>query len=165
MARNSILIDASPSAVFGVLADPRTYSLWVVGSREIRAADQAWPAPGSSFDHTVGVPLLTNQDATTVLASEPGRLLQLRARARPLPTARVTLSLEGVDSGTRVVMTEEPMRRRLSKLMGPLGHLLIWLRNVVSLRRLKRLAEGTTEPPRGTLPPRSRPLAEGAGVG
>jgi uncharacterized protein YndB with AHSA1/START domain len=165
MARNTILVDAPPNAVFDVLADPRTYALWVVGSREVRAADAAWPAPGSSFDHTVGMPLLNNQDATTVLASQPGQLRQMRARARPLPTARVTLELESAEGGTRVVMTEEPMRRRLSKLMGPLGHLMIWLRNIVSLRRLKRLAEGVTELPKGELPPRSRPLAKGAGVG
>ena len=39
MARNEIFIGAPPAAVFGVLADPRSYGEWVVGSREIRAAD------------------------------------------------------------------------------------------------------------------------------
>ena len=111
------------------------------------------------------MPPLTNQDATSVLACEPPTLLQLRARARPFPVARVTIELSAEGSGTRVLITEEPIRRRLSKLIGPLGHGLIWLRNVVSLRRLKRLAEGTTETPTGTLPPRSRPLPEGSGVG
>ena len=165
MARNTVLVDATPSAVFEVLSDPRSYSYWVVGSREVRAADPDWPVPGSSLDHTVGVPPLTNQDATSVLVCEQPTLLQLRARARPFPAARVTIALAPEGGGTRVLITEEPMRRRLSKLIGPVGHGLIWLRNAESLRRLRRLAEGATEPPNGTLPPRSQPLAEGSGVG
>lgn len=164
MARNTLLIDASPTAVFEVLSDPRAYADWVVGSREIRAADQRWPAPGTSFDHTVGVPPLTNTDSTSVTAAEPPKMLQLRARARPFPTARVTLEIEPEEDGSRVVMNEEPVRRRLSVLMGPVGHGLIWVRNSESLRRLKALAEGTSTRPSGSLPPRAQPLAEGAGV-
>jgi uncharacterized protein YndB with AHSA1/START domain len=165
LARNTTYIDASPARIFEVLSDPRTYAHWVVGSREVRAADQDWPAPGTSFDHTVGVPPLTNTDATSVISAHPPRKLQLRARARPFPTARVTLEVESQGGGSRVVMTEEPMRRRLSMLMGPMGHGLIWLRNTESLKRLKALAEGATASPEGDLPARARPRPQGAGVG
>ena len=55
MARNQRDIDAPPERVFAVLADPRCYPEWVVGSKEIRAADPGFPAPGTRFHHTVGV--------------------------------------------------------------------------------------------------------------
>jgi hypothetical protein len=53
MARNEHLIRASAEAVFDVLADPRSCAYCVIGSREIRAADDSWPEPGSRFKHTV----------------------------------------------------------------------------------------------------------------
>ena len=47
MARNEHLVHASPTTVFGVLADPRSYAYRVVGSKEVRDADRTWPQPGS----------------------------------------------------------------------------------------------------------------------
>ena len=49
MARNEHLVHASPAAVFGVLADPRSYAYWVVGSKEVRDADRTWPQPAAAF--------------------------------------------------------------------------------------------------------------------
>lgn len=155
MARNEIHIDASPEAVFDVLADARTYGEWVVGSREIRAADEHWPAPGSAFDHSVGTVPLVIKDHTAVVAARPPVMLELRAHARPLPTARITLHLAPDDDGTRVTMIEDPANLLLNLLAGPLGHTAIRLRNSESLRRLKALAEGTTPRPAGVLPPRT----------
>ena len=37
----------SPSRVFEVLADPRSYAYWVVGAHKIRDADDGWPAVGT----------------------------------------------------------------------------------------------------------------------
>jgi len=71
MAHNEIHVDARPEAVFAVLADPRSFARWVVGSRKIRSADPAWPATGTTFDHAVGVGPLTLADSTTVRQSEP----------------------------------------------------------------------------------------------
>ena len=51
-------------------------------------------------------------------------------------------------------MEEAPANRWLSRMMGPLGHRLLWLRNVEALRRLKALAEGRIPLPGGSLPPR-----------
>lgn len=55
MAQTERLINASPEAVFGVLADPRGYAYWVIGSLEVREADPEWPRPGSRFGHTVAL--------------------------------------------------------------------------------------------------------------
>ncbi len=154
MARNEISISASPREVFDLLADPRSYGEWVVGSRVIHAADENWPEPGARFDHSVGPRFLSLSDYTYVIASQPPAMLELCARARPMPDARVTLHLEAEGSGTLVTMLESPAKRVVALLIGPLGDALLRVRNKESLRRLKALAEGTAPRPRGTLPRR-----------
>jgi uncharacterized protein YndB with AHSA1/START domain len=157
MARNEIFICAAPEDVFGVLSDPRSYGDWVVGSREIRAADHDWPAAGAAFDHSVGIGWLSLSDQTSVISARPPECIELRARARPLPSARVKLQLHPEGSGTRVTMVEEPANRVLSMMIGPVGHWLMKLRNVEALRRLKRLAEGDARHLAGELPDRGHP--------
>lgn len=154
MARNEVHIDAPREQVYALLSDPRTYGCWVVGSQRIRAADAHWPAPGSAFDHRVGVGPFGIKDHTDVLSAHAPELLELCARASPFPPARVRLHLTERDGGTRLVMDEAPASRLLSVLLGPIGHRLLWLRNVEALRRLKALAEGQIPLPVGTLPPR-----------
>jgi hypothetical protein len=123
-----------------------------VGSREIRAADHHWPATGASFAHTIGkLPLLLRDD-TTVLDVCPPVRLQLRARARPLPSARITLDLLPTADGTRLTMIENLENELLNLAIGPLGHAAMRVRNREALRRLKRLAEGTMPRPHGSLP-------------
>mgnify|MGYP001045175109 FL=1 len=141
MARNETHIDAPPERVFAVLTDPDAYGYWVVGSKEIRGADPDWPQPGSQFHHTVGFGPFTVQDATRVELYEPPRRLRLRAKARPLGTARVTMELKPADGGTDVTMIEDPADPLTAIVFNPLTHLLVRGRNVESLRRLKQLAE------------------------
>ena len=131
----------APSAVWDALADADTYGEWVVGSQRIRASDASWPAPGSRFHHTVGVGPLHVDDHTESLEADPPRLLRLRAKARPLGTAQVTLELTPSNGGTFVRMTENP--DGLSAVLGlnPLVHLLTMVRNAESLRRLEEIAE------------------------
>ena len=130
----------SPEAVWDALADPETYADWVVGSQRIRAADAAWPAPGSRFHHTVGVGPLSVDDHTECLEADAPIRLRLRAKARPLGTAQVTLELAPSGDGTYVRMTENP--DGLSSVLGlnPLVHLLTMARNAESLRRLEQIA-------------------------
>jgi uncharacterized protein YndB with AHSA1/START domain len=154
MARNEIDIAAPPEAVFDVLADPRAYARWVVGSRAIRAADPDWPAPGSVFDHAQGVGALVLKDTTTVLECDRPRLLAMRVNARPFTVAHVTLTLEQRDGGTHVVMREVPADARSQVTMNPMVTPLLHMRNAESLRRLKRLAEGEEPIPQGELPRR-----------
>ena len=158
MAHNEIHVDAAPDAVFDVLADPRSYARWVVGSKQIRAADHDWPAAGATFDHSVGIGPLVLHDGTSVRACDrPGRL-ELLVRARPLTQAVVTLHLREDAGGTRIEMDEHPADRR-SKLLffNRLTEPLLRLRNAESLRRLKALAEGAEPIPTGILPARESP--------
>jgi uncharacterized protein YndB with AHSA1/START domain len=148
MARNEVFISAPPRAVFDVLADPVTYSDWVVGSAEIRDRDEEWPEPGSAFAHTVGKGPLRIKDETRVIDAEPPVMLKLRARARPLPSASITFHLQPEGDGTRLTMIEQPANPLLSLFAGPLGHAAIAVRNRETLRRLKEIAEGVRERPR-----------------
>jgi uncharacterized protein YndB with AHSA1/START domain len=156
VAHNSIHINASPEAVFAVLADPRSYAYWVVGSREVRSADAHWPAPGSAFDHAVGIGPLRIRDVSYVEEARPPELLQLRTKARPLGTARVTLRLRPSGAGTDLTMVEDPADRLTALGFNRLTHGLVRVRNARSLDRLKRLAEGHLPVPAGRLPARSQ---------
>jgi uncharacterized protein YndB with AHSA1/START domain len=131
----------APAAVWDALADARAYGDWVVGSSAIRDSDEHWPAPGTSFHHSVGSGPLVIRDRSTVVNARPPVMLELIAHARPLPSARVTMHLQPEGDGTRVTMIEDPDNRLLTILIGPLGHALMRLRNAESLRRLKALAE------------------------
>ena len=141
MARNEAFIDAPPTRVYDVLSDPQSYGDWVVGSKRIRDADPGFPGIGTRLHHSVGIGPVATRDHTRVLAVTPGRELVLRARALPFGVATVALHLRAEGSGTRVTMVEDPANRAVNVLIGPLGHLAIRIRNVESLRRLKRLAE------------------------
>lgn len=140
MAVNQVVIAAPPERVYELLSDAPRYAEWVVGAKAIRAADETFPAPGSRFQHTVGVGPLEIRDATTVLEAEAPRNLVLRAGLGRLGAARVTLVLQPAGDGTRVVMQERGERGPL-RLAERLGSLAFRGRNFLSLDRLKRMAE------------------------
>ena len=141
MAVNEIHIDTPPDRVFAVLADWRSYGDWVVGSRMIRGADPGFPAVGTRFHHQVGIGPLNLNDHTEVLEVDAPRKLILKAKARPLGTAIVDLTLEPDGNGCRVTMREDPGDRVTAFVFMPLTHLLMRGRNAEALDRLKRLAE------------------------
>ena len=147
MARNDTHIDAPPERVFEVLSDPDSYGYWVVGSKRIRDADPGFPAAGTKFHHTVGWGPIDVDDHTAVLESEPPRRLKLKAKARPLGTALVTLQIEPEGTGSRVTMIEDAGDHLTALVFNPLTHLLVRGRNVESLDRLRELAEGNGEHP------------------
>ena len=144
MATTRVQITASPDDVFAVLADPDTYGHWVVGSDTIRDADLSWPEVGSRFHHRVGFGLLRLNDHTEVLEADPPHRLVLRARARPLATAEITFLLSAHDHGTEVTMIETAGDKLSRLVFNPFTDPLVHLRNVESLRRLRRMAEGRT---------------------
>ncbi len=141
MATTHTHIAASPDEVFATLANPENYGNWVVGSDAIRDADPSWPKVGSRFHHRIGFGLLKVNDHTEVLEVTPPHRLVMRARARPLATAEVTMLLTACDGGTRVTMIEvagDPRSRlALNRVTDPLIH----LRNLEALRRLRRIVE------------------------
>jgi len=112
-----------------------------VGSSEIRGADDRWPEKGSRFDHKVGWGPLKVSDYTCVEEVDPPHRIKLRAKARPLGTAMVTLDIRPEPGGCRVRMREDPADSLTAFIFNPLTHLLVRGRNVESLQRLKRLAE------------------------
>lgn len=141
MGRTAATLDASPEAVWAVLADPRLYGEWVPGSREIRRWDPEWPQVGASFHHTFQIGPFPVKDTTTVLEQDPGRRLVMRARARPTGVAHVAVSLTPAGDGTHVEITEWPVEGPPARLHNPLQDLLINRRNDEALRRLSRLAQ------------------------
>lgn len=141
MSRNTIHVEVPPGRVFEVLADPRSYGYWVVGSKKIRDADRNWPNIGTKFHHTIGFGPFTVNDNTQVEEVERPRKLVLRAKTRPLGAARVELTLEPEGDGTRVIMEENPVGGAPAKLASLPTQPLLWGRNVESLKRLKALAE------------------------
>lgn len=142
MATTSIQVDAPPERVFALLADPRCYPEWVVGAKDVRFWDPAFPATGTEFHHTFLLGPLPIKDSTSVLESVPPRRLVLRARARPTGIAHVALDLRPLDGGgTEVVIWEKPVEGLPALLHNPLQDRLIKRRNDESLRRLKQLAE------------------------
>lgn len=130
-----------PEAVWDALADAGGYGYWVVGSKEIRDADPEWPTPGSKFHHTIGFGPFEIKDHTVSLEAERPNLLTLRAKGRPLGTARVTLTMTELDGGTLVRMIENPDGLSSLLAINPLVQLLTFGRNAESLMRLEELAQ------------------------
>lgn len=129
-----------PEAVWDALADARSYGYWVVGSSEIHDVDGEWPAPGSRFQHTVGIRPIRVSDHTESLEARRPHLLRIRAKARPLGTARVTMTMTPRDGGTQVAMDEQPDGLTAWMAFNPLTQLLLRGRNAESLMRLEELA-------------------------
>jgi uncharacterized protein YndB with AHSA1/START domain len=142
MATNRTLIDAPPERVYEVLADPDSYGYWVVGSSTIRDADPEFPAPGSRFHHTQGFFGVGIKDVTRVVESTPPAHLVLEVYARPLLIGRVTIRLAPVLGGTSVTFEEVPIGGMLDRVPRALVDPPTRLRNSLTLRRLKKLAEG-----------------------
>ncbi|MEN3299998.1 SRPBCC family protein [Pseudonocardia sp.] len=136
MIEVSRVIPTDPDRVFAVLADGWSYPLWVVGATHMRSVDPDWPAVGSKLHHSVGIWPLQIEDNTEVLAVEPGRMLELRARAWPAGTARVRLTLDPVPEGTLVTMAERSESGPARLVPWPMESYLLKLRNTESLERL-----------------------------
>ena len=140
MATNERFMPVPPEAVWDALADPDGYGYWVDGSKEIRDADPQWPAPGSRFHHTIGFGPFEIKDHTVALEAEGPRLLCLRAKGRPLGTAKVRMEMIARGGGTIVRMTENPDGVTSLLAFNPLIQLFTIGRNAESLMRLEELA-------------------------
>ncbi len=153
MSKNQRLLQATPAAVWRVLADGWLYSSWVVGAARVRAVDAHWPAEGATIAHSFGTWPLLIDDTTTVLKSVPNEVMQLRARGWPAGEAEVLLEIAPAPGGCTVSLYEDAVSgpgRLVPKLVRtPILH---W-RNVETLRRLAMLAEGRTDPAEAGPPP------------
>ncbi len=108
MSRNSILIDATPDAVFDSLDDAYAYPRWVLGARRIRFVDPSWPDEGSRFHHAIGTFVAELHDSTLIISRDRPESIELEVRFRPTGVARVRISVVSEPSGTRVTMEETP---------------------------------------------------------
>ena len=137
---NRTFIPVPPERVFEVLSDPFTYQEWVVGSSAIRDADDSYPAVGSRLYHRIGLGPIAIRDHTEVLELVPNREIVLDAFLRPIGRARVRLTLEPYEDGTRVLMEEGPADGWSRITMGgPFAEPLLRLRNTEALSRLRRV--------------------------
>jgi hypothetical protein len=138
VAVNRRYLPYEPSAIFSVLRDGWSYARWVVGTSVIRAVDDGWPQPGTRLHYRIGRGAASKDDETRSLRLVDGSELELEAVGRPLGTARVELRIDAVRDGSLVTMIEHPVKGVLSTLHNPGFELLIYLRNVETLRRLER---------------------------
>jgi uncharacterized protein YndB with AHSA1/START domain len=141
MASVNVLVRRTPEQVWDVLSDGRAYASWVLGTREIRAVDDAWPAVGSSIHYTVGWGPLALRGRTTVRAAEPARMLGLEADAGLLGTARIVIELTPWGGDTVVVLDEHPLTGTGAWLHNPVTDVVSLVRQEPMLRSLARLVE------------------------
>lgn len=137
---------ASPEDVWAVIADGWTYAAWVVGASRIRDVEADWPAEGSRIHHSVGSWPLLLSDETVVTRVEPGHLIRLQARSRPVGEAFVELELAPEGTGTRIEMREDAVDGPATWIPRPLRQLAIGPRNAETLQRLALIAEGRGRP-------------------
>ncbi|MBW3556212.1 MAG: SRPBCC family protein [Actinobacteria bacterium] len=132
---------ASLATVFAVLADPRRYDEFVVGTKRIRRFDPRWPEVGSVFHHTLGMGPLVLRDLTRVVEVTAPHRLVLRAQMRPFAVNRVAFSLNPEGEGTVIEVEEYAIEGPAAALWGPALDRLMWLRNQEMLRRLDKVAQ------------------------
>lgn len=145
MATMQKWVPASPDDLWAVVADPRSYAFWVVGSHDIRSAEGDWPAPGSKFHHTQGHGPVKLKDSTVVRESQPPHRLVLEVRLRPFGIGRVELRFDpdrnaDGEEGTCVTMVETMESGPLGLVPEPLLAPGLKLRNADTLRRLAAMA-------------------------
>jgi hypothetical protein len=109
-----------------------------VGTSAIRGVDADWPQIGTRLHYRIGPARLAKRDETRVLRLVDGHELELEAVGHPLGSARVDFRVDKVRDGSLVTIIEHPTKGVLARLHNPLLELLVYLRNVETLRRLER---------------------------
>ena len=141
MASVNVLVRRPPEQVWDVLCDGRAYASWVIGTREIRAVDDGWPAVGTSIHYTVGWGPLALRGRTTVRQADAGRRLGLEADAGLLGSARIVIELSEWGAGTVVVIDEHPLRGPAYWLHGAVTEAVLLVRGRPMVNQLARLVE------------------------
>lgn len=153
MAVTSITVDAPPSSVFAVLANPQRYETFVVGNSNIRRFDPRWPEEGSEFQHTLGFKPLVVMGKTVSLSTDHSTHLAMDTGMGVLGATITVFKLFPTEEGTRVDLKEEPIRGTVAWFWNkPVDMVLDW-RNRWLLKRLKNIAEEQFARQRATLPP------------
>jgi uncharacterized protein YndB with AHSA1/START domain len=140
MALHNIFVAAPPDAVWEILADPYSYSEWVVGTREILSADPSWPEVCSLLRYRAGIGPVRFEGHSIVREVDAPRRLELEADAK-LMGARVSLSLKPWADGALAVVEEHWIRGPSMLLDNPLVDLALTIRNRWMVRNLASVVE------------------------
>ncbi|GAA4799321.1 SRPBCC family protein [Streptomyces ziwulingensis] len=156
MAVRHRLIQASPRAVWTVLATAESYGDWVVGTTEATPGRGTWPEVGASLHYEVGLGPVRLANETVVRRCEEGTALELEAKAGPLGTARIAIELRPWGEHCLVIVDEHPLRGPGGALHNAGVELLIQLRHRTMLARLADLCETVAQDGRGDGAPAGR---------
>jgi uncharacterized protein YndB with AHSA1/START domain len=141
MARNSLVVPATPDAVFDVLDDACAYPRWVLGARRIRRVDESWPAVGSRFHHALGTAAGELHDSSKILERDRPNRIVLEVRFRPTGVARVEIGVAPAGTDSVITIDETPTQGPVSWLPRIITDPGLALRNAISLRRLRHEIE------------------------
>lgn len=140
MAPNRRLILSSPTEVWRLLCDGRRYGEWVTGTQQVLAADTQWPEVGSRLKVRVGTGPLTLDDTCVVRICEPGRRLELEAKADPFGAARIAVNLVPWGEHTLFILDWHPLRGPGTRMHGLPVDYIVAIRNGMMLTKLARIA-------------------------
>ncbi|MEV7288292.1 SRPBCC family protein [Streptomyces sp. NPDC093252] len=146
MARSRRLILSAPEDVWALLADGRRYGEWVTGTRAVLAVDPDWPGVGSRLRVRVGAGPLTLDDTVVVRICEPGRRLELEARAEPFGAARIAMRLLPWGGHTLFTLDWHPLRGPGTRMHGLPVDYLVAVRNGMMLTTFARIAVRESRP-------------------
>ncbi|MFE4665978.1 SRPBCC family protein [Streptomyces sp. NPDC056716] len=148
MARSRRLILTAPGDVWALLADGHRYGEWVTGTRAVLAVDPRWPQVGARLRVRVGAGPLTLDDSCVVRICEPGRRLELEARADPFGAARIAMRLLPWGGHTLFTLDWHPLRGPGTRMHGLPVDYLVAVRNGMMLTKFARIAVGESRPAR-----------------
>ncbi|MEW1614157.1 MULTISPECIES: SRPBCC family protein [unclassified Streptomyces] len=146
MAVRHRLIERPVEAVWAVLADPRRYGDWVVGTSESTPDEGTWPELGAGITYTVQLGWWSARGRTVVRRCEAPHVLELEAESGWLGTARIALKVRRWGRNTLVIIDEHPLRGPAAKLHNTAIDAFVQLRHRTMLARLAEVVERT---PRG----------------
>jgi carbon monoxide dehydrogenase subunit G len=135
------LIQATPEAVWDVLADGDLYAEWVVGPSEVTPKDGQWPEVGATIAYEVRLGPLRLHNESVVRRCVPGSELELEAKAGRLGTARIAVELRSWGEQCLVIVDEHPLRGPGGLLHNVGVEALIQVRHRAMLARLASLCE------------------------
>ncbi|WP_328564858.1 SRPBCC family protein [Streptomyces coelicoflavus] len=140
MARNRRLILSPPSEVRDLLSDGHRYGERVTGTQQVLAADPKWPEVGARLRVRVGVGPLVVDDTCVVRVCEPGRRLELEARAEPFGAARIAMRLLPWGEATLFVLDWHALRGPGIRMHGLPVDYLVEVQNGMMLTKPARIA-------------------------
>ncbi|MFJ5260512.1 SRPBCC family protein [Streptomyces sp. NPDC088387] len=140
MARTRRLILSSPDEVWALLSEGRRYGEWVTGTREVLAVDPGWPDVGARLRVRVGAGPLTLDDTCVVRICEPGRRLELEAKAEPFGAARIAMRLLPWGEHTLFTLDWHALRGPGTRMHGLPVDYVVAVRNGMMLTKLARIA-------------------------